>query len=367
MTKISTTQAQFLGALRSTSEMTGAAAQDFETYLAYLSGDGLNALWSTMDTEPAQWAHTFAENARRRAIIHARAATPLLHRYLLAGRGMGRAPALTDSWMALAERDTMALTLSAPETPWTMTSVKPSVMPLLTTYLAGQYAEAHTYLWSSAILQVIRACPLPSHILSLGLAPFPTTYHAFENACVATKLDETTPRIDEATPHLANGYLLTPSLGGSRLWLPISAASGKQFVTDIATWDLPYGMRYPEDCTPEQRDALHLPLAMLTMLQTPTTVVTETRLPRGFRRHADFSATDAAQTVSVVGLRRDAAHAVQAYNSESVAWRHKWWVSGHFRAQWMPSTQSHRPTWIAPYLKGDPDLPMLDHVYTVRK
>lgn len=339
-----------------------AAVQNFETYLSHLSSGQMDAFLETIETEPERWAFLVTENEKLRAAIFLRCCqSPLLRRHLLASGGMnGRAPALSESWMALGERDAMASSLSATPCPWTMSGVKPGVLPFLTTFLALQYLEAHTYLWSSAILEAIAACPLPPHVLSQGLAPFPTTYHAFENACPVTK-------VDEHVEHLADGYLLTPSLNGSLLWLPCSAKTQQGIATDIATLDLRYGQRYPEDFSSEQQAGLHLPLAMLAMLQTHTTVVTETRLPRGFRRHADFSATDAAQTVSVVRLRRDAEHAVHAYNAESVAWRHKWWVSGHFRAQWMPSTRSHRPTWIAPYLKGDPALPMLDHVYTVNK
>lgn len=341
---------------------TATATRHFESYFSQLSSGQLDEFLNTIETAPAQWSSLFAENEKLRAAIFLRAAqSPLLRRHLIASRGMnGRGQALSESWMALAERDSMALTLAATPSPWTMSGVKPGLLPLLTAFLAGQYLEAHTYLWSSAILQAIAACPLPPHVLSLGLAPYPTTYHAFENASVVTNSDD-------PAQYLADGFLLTPSLHGSLVWLPCSAKKPQGVSTEIATWDLRYGQRYPEDFSAEKQAGLYLPLAMLAMLQTHTTVVTDTKLPRGFRRHADFSATDAAQTVSVVRLRHDAEHAVHAYNAESVAWRHKWWVSGHFRAQWMPRTRSHRPTWIAPYLKGDPALPILDHVYTVDK
>jgi hypothetical protein len=40
-------------------------------------------------------------------------------------------------------------------------------------------------------------------------------------------------------------------------------------------------------------------------------------------------------------------------------WRHRWVVRGHWRNQWYPSKDDHRPKWIAPYLKGPTDAPLL--------
>jgi hypothetical protein len=76
---------------------------------------------------------------------------------------------------------------------------------------------------------------------------------------------------------------------------------------------------------------------------------------------------DDERTVAVVQLRQPAREAVEAYNAESPAWKHRWWVSGHFRRQWKSSTQSHEVIWIAPFIKGPAGAPMLDKVYAVRR
>ena len=46
-------------------------------------------------------------------------------------------------------------------------------------------------------------------------------------------------------------------------------------------------------------------------------------------------------------------------------WRHRWVVRGHWRNHWYPSLNDHRPKWIAPYLKGPGDAPLIggDKVY----
>lgn len=39
--------------------------------------------------------------------------------------------------------------------------------------------------------------------------------------------------------------------------------------------------------------------------------------------------------------------------------RHQWIVRGHWRQQWYPSRQVHRPVWIAPHIKGPDGAPLL--------
>lgn len=40
-------------------------------------------------------------------------------------------------------------------------------------------------------------------------------------------------------------------------------------------------------------------------------------------------------------------------------WSHRWPVRGHWRKQYYPSEDVHRPVWISPYIKGPPDKPLI--------
>jgi hypothetical protein len=42
------------------------------------------------------------------------------------------------------------------------------------------------------------------------------------------------------------------------------------------------------------------------------------------------------------------------------AYRHRWFVRGHWRNHWYPSRQDHRPIWINPHVKGPDGAPLLD-------
>lgn len=50
-------------------------------------------------------------------------------------------------------------------------------------------------------------------------------------------------------------------------------------------------------------------------------------------------------------------------------YHHRWVVNGHWRNQWYPSLEDHRPVWISPYTKGPEDAPFLtgEKVYRWKK
>jgi hypothetical protein len=111
---------------------------------------------------------------------------------------------------------------------------------------------------------------------------------------------------------------------------------------------------------------------MLAFLRSPYVSMIPQGIPRHIRRqiaaeHGDAREAQLHDVINVVTLRRDAAERVQAYNAATREYRHRWWVSGHYREQWYPSVHLHRSVWIAPYLKGDPDAPLLEKVYAVTR
>ncbi|GAA4846290.1 hypothetical protein [Kitasatospora terrestris] len=61
--------------------------------------------------------------------------------------------------------------------------------------------------------------------------------------------------------------------------------------------------------------------------------------------------------VRVIELRRPQGAPGEA--SEGRDWQHQWIVRGHWRQQWYPSRQVHRPVWIAPHVKGPEGAPMI--------
>ncbi|MFF0588429.1 hypothetical protein ACFYWD_20930 [Streptomyces sp. NPDC003781] len=60
--------------------------------------------------------------------------------------------------------------------------------------------------------------------------------------------------------------------------------------------------------------------------------------------------------VRVIELRRPA-HSGSGDGSRE--FHHQWIVRGHWRQQWYPARQVHRPVWIAPHIKGPEGAPMI--------
>ncbi|GAA1880761.1 hypothetical protein GCM10009687_56220 [Asanoa iriomotensis] len=60
--------------------------------------------------------------------------------------------------------------------------------------------------------------------------------------------------------------------------------------------------------------------------------------------------------VRVIQLRRPPSTGAGASDRE---YHHQWMVRGHWRQQWYPVRQVHRPIWIAPHVKGPEGRPLL--------
>lgn len=73
-----------------------------------------------------------------------------------------------------------------------------------------------------------------------------------------------------------------------------------------------------------------------------------------------------ATRVRVITLRRAAGEGSGPSDRE---FHHRWIVRGHWRQQWIPSRSVHRPTWIAPHVKGPDGAPLLggEKVYALKR
>jgi hypothetical protein len=60
--------------------------------------------------------------------------------------------------------------------------------------------------------------------------------------------------------------------------------------------------------------------------------------------------------VRVIELRRPA-HSGSGDGSRE--FHHQWIVRGHWRQQWYPAREVHRPVWIAPHIKGPEGAPLI--------
>lgn len=130
----------------------------------------------------------------------------------------------------------------------------------------------------------------------------------------------------------------------------------------------PYGaVNNPDD------DALNVLLGALKALRAtwllmsqPIASVGDAKYDRPARRRFQKQGKEPPR-VRVITLRRPAGAATGAHSDRE--WHHRWIVKGHWRQQWLPSRQVHRPTWIAPHVKGPEGAPLLggEKVYSLSR
>ena len=84
---------------------------------------------------------------------------------------------------------------------------------------------------------------------------------------------------------------------------------------------------------------------------------------RARRRHRDV------EQILIVTLRRLRAATSQEESDGSVTYSHRWMVQGHWRNQWYESEQRHKPKFIAAYVKGPEDKPLIvkDRIFRVSR
>lgn len=101
-----------------------------------------------------------------------------------------------------------------------------------------------------------------------------------------------------------------------------------------------------------------LPILKATwlLMSQPIGQVTEAEFPRAMRRRAEREQREPprVRVITLRNMRHD-----DGAGSADREYHHQWIVRGHWRQQWYPSREVHRPVWIAPHLKGPEGLPLL--------
>jgi hypothetical protein len=95
-----------------------------------------------------------------------------------------------------------------------------------------------------------------------------------------------------------------------------------------------------------------------SMLRDHIAIATITKPPRPSARRWERQTKLPSGDIIVITLRRPQSRAHDNLGN-IIDWSHQWIVDGHWRQQWYPSLNAHRPRWIAPYVKGPEDKPLV--------
>jgi len=228
--------------------------------------------------------------------------------------------------------------------------------------LSTGLSAAQTFVWKREVIDQLKDYPLPSCKISQEILPYPMTYHTFETS-IGMDIDN----------NLNVDWILfchKPEYG-IEVTHNVGERCKDSAYMKVYNGFIKYGMKYPpekEEYSEKEIKALGFMLSFFAFIKSPYIDVNRQKLPRFIRRN-DYKDGDSEREreVSVVQLREDIRERLALYNSESKEWKHRWWVRGHYRNQWYPSTGTHEMVWIAPYIKGKEELPMLEKIYHVNR
>lgn len=231
----------------------------------------------------------------------------------------------------------------------------PVAAECIATGLAGRVLLATPVLWLDAMRVTAIASSMPRHVTSRDMLPLPSMWFTFEGALQTKHSQSNAPgalMIDsQLIEHSGDGFMVT-SFG---------TLDGRVFVQMGYS---PYGQTYPDDC-PDMGAFL----AMLSFMNSPY-VSADPVIPTRAERREILKVQPDYQFpgVKVIRLRSPEPKPYDGTKPETDSGReysHRWLVRGHHRAQWYPSTQSHKVIWIAPHIKGPADAPFVPPVYAV--
>jgi hypothetical protein len=221
----------------------------------------------------------------------------------------------------------------------------------------SEATDAAACYWIPADLdRMIQGMPLPRHVLGRRKLPHPTMWICPE---LSHGPDEVT--IDSILIRVET-YRGKEGIW-SWLWGDTSNGSGPPNIV-IQAGFMPWGSRFPEDIPDGSFGAMILKL--LAFLDSPYTDTVRHRSTRSERRAIEKAGYEE-PTVHVVRLRTPIRNAVETTNESGrdIHYRHRWWVRGHFRAQWYASQKAHQVIWIAPHIKGPEDAEFKASAYAV--
>ncbi len=278
----------------------------------------------------------------------------------------GGAPRITEPWQAFGEQKGYSILLLLEKIDLLHSDGLSAELLSATKRTMGVLlAQAQTFLWTKKIFDLIKGYPLPDHIIDEELLEFPISYHSFEVAYDVSVMDkefsgfpsvesDSFMLIKKSDRVIVNNFLTT---------IP----EEKEAKAYVGRFDIPFGVRFPRDFDDAHVEPVRQLLSMMAFLKSPYTSTESRKIPRAFRRHGGCAEEDKEKTINVVILRSETARSVNTYDAADVEYKNRWWVRGHFRAQWYPSKKAHKVIWIAPHMKGPEGAPILEKVYAVRR
>jgi hypothetical protein len=149
-----------------------------------------------------------------------------------------------------------------------------------------------------------------------------------------------------------------------------SLVAGQHLIYLFGT-EAAWGFRVGDTAAPEPDSHLDVAGRALKsawlLMQQPLAECSEVGADRAARKRLRRAGQEP-KSVRVVDLRRPK-HTGTSNGESGREYHHQWIVRGHWRQQWYPAREVHRPVWIAPHVKGPDGAPLIggEKVYALKR
>lgn len=213
-----------------------------------------------------------------------------------------------------------------------------------------------TLVWVSAdMVDLLRhaARTLPPYDFSPSVLPWPHAICVAEKPLMQGEIKGGPFSVTAAT------WFTTPN---TAVIAPLSNHHyGGRCLSPILSARLQTGLSWPDATRRDDLvdEAKRLCCTLWLLLQQRVAVKRIAHLDRPAKRRWERENDRPIPEVIVVELRKPISVTDNEHEYNPVDWSHRWIVDGHWKNQWHPSTSTHVPTWIAPYVKGPDDKPLV--------
>ena len=147
------------------------------------------------------------------------------------------------------------------------------------------------------------------------------------------------------------GWTLNDDYGGASAEAAqqLSEQVGSPYHEDLSTIIGPVFVRFIASCLSFMEQRITIPVSR------PTGRATRRRLER---KHDTFQAAAEVQVIELRRRERRPQEHVDEEDRQTPEWHVQWLVAGHWRRQYFSSSNTHKPLYIAPYVKGPADKPL---------
>ncbi len=219
-------------------------------------------------------------------------------------------------------------------------------------------------LWRHEMRELALESPLPRHVISRELLPFPYVWWAWEWGAKQPDSDVTYDGMVLAYRPEGLAVIQVGATGDH-------SEPGDHQIELVAQQSvIPFGSVWPDDVPEDSRDAVEQILQMLSFLASPYIPKDARRMDRKLRKTLRREGATEAETetaVTFIDLRNPLATRRPPPTSEGRKLTKRVPVMAHNKAQWYPSQKAHRVIYIPAHFRGPEDGPYSRNPYQVMR